>query len=478
MTSSNFLSRLNSRTRLYGATPLERDQRIALSVDPEYGRTFAGQVAFLTAANLIGRMTPSVSIDVPSGIQIHASLPWADSSLEEFVLERLFAAIPEEEGGRFDSRAPVSDDFVLCVGPNGVAGAPIVHGSGWNSFLGTGTSPISRVDSSNPFGAAFAAILAGTHLMVSGLETPPSRYLCNVFDWSDRPAPSNAPQPDPKRHLGSIWTIGTGSVGTAILYFLTLFTRNFNAVLIDKDHVEIENLDRSPIFVADDDKKSKVTATKDYICNAGGRCVQVENCSLSQSKFWQNRQEGTPDLVIAAANEDHVRYLIEASMPPVQVYGTTGKNWQASVIRHIPGIDPCSLCLFPDEVSSPTKCATGKVKRPTDGKQIDAALPFLSFSAGLMAAAEILKLDLPGFPFNPVRTQFAPKSDAKLLSLPLRHRSGCLCQVSRSRVLHTRMIAGSKHAALSHSSKVSSDSRRRSRNHSQGNCSPWGARRG
>jgi hypothetical protein len=29
-----------------------------------------------------------------------------------------------------------------------------------------------------------------------------------------------------------------------------LFTRCFSAALIDQDHVEIENLDRSPIFVA------------------------------------------------------------------------------------------------------------------------------------------------------------------------------------------------------------------------------------
>src|SRR3546814_16895822 len=83
-----------------------------------------------------------------------------------------------------------------------------------------------------------------------------------------------------------------------------------------------------------------------------------------------------------------------ADMPPIQIYGTTGKSWQASVIRHVPLQGPCSLCLFPD--SGPvalTACATGKVVSPVNGKRIDAALPFLSFAAGLMPAAEILRTE-------------------------------------------------------------------------------------
>src|SRR5205807_10596227 len=107
-----------------------------------------------------------------------------------------------------------------------------------------------------------------------------------------------------------------------------------------------------------------------------------------------------------AANEDNVRFQIESDMPPVQVYGTTGKNWQASVVRHIPMRDPCSLCLFPDRGPElAMACATGTVVSPVDGKQVDAAQPFISFAAGLMAAAEILKLGLRGYPFAKMITQ-------------------------------------------------------------------------
>ncbi len=154
--------------------------------------------------------------------------------------------------------------------------------------------------------------------------------------------------------------------------------------------------------------------------------------------------------MIAAANEDHVRYQIEAAMPPVQIYGTTGKNWQASVFRHIPHRDPCSLCVFPDDGPRlSTACATGPMTRETNNKQIDAALPFLSFAAGLMAAAEILKLGLPGFPFTKSETQFAARSDTKLASVPLSARPNCMCQLGREPALHRRMIAGSRYAHLS-----------------------------
>jgi hypothetical protein len=119
--------------------------------------------------------------------------------------------------------------------------------------------------------------------------------------------------------------------------------------------------------------------------------------TLDKSDLWLSREAGTPDLVIATANERDVRSLIERSAPPLQIYGTTGANWEASVVRHVPLVDPCSCCLFPpDPQELPTICASGGATSPTGEEMVDASLPFLSFAAGLMAAAEILKASLPG----------------------------------------------------------------------------------
>ena len=86
MNDQSFLSRRNSRTNLYGrgARPLDPARWISLAIDPAYAETYAGQVALLTAANLIGRMTPSVAIAVPKGISVRDPLPWAGRSLSDF----------------------------------------------------------------------------------------------------------------------------------------------------------------------------------------------------------------------------------------------------------------------------------------------------------------------------------------------------------------------------------------------------------
>ena len=155
-----------------------------------------------------------------------------------------------------------------------------------------------------------------------------------------------------------------------------------------------------------------------------------------------------PDLVIAAANEHNVRQQIESLFPPLQIYGTTGRNWQASVIRHVPMVDPCSCCLFPETAFAPTACATDSEVAVGREQKVDAALPFLSFAAGLMAAAEILKLTLPGYVMTPNRSVLYTKPDLRLVGAGLPFRRGCPCR-ARSHAVHKKMIAGSRYAALS-----------------------------
>jgi hypothetical protein len=88
--------------------------------------------------------------------------------------------------------------------------------------------------------------------------------------------------------------------------------------------------------------------------------------------------------------------------------------------RHIPLTDRCSSCLFPETDYAPTQCATAEVAVGPDSGRIDAALPFLSFAAGAMAAAEILKLGLPGYPFAPNRVVLTRNQPHELCGPPSR----------------------------------------------------------
>lgn len=81
-------------------------------------------------------------------------------------------------------------------------------------------------------------------------------------------------------------------------------------------------------------------------------------------------------------------------------------------------------------------------------EQIDASLPFLSFAAGLMAAAEILKLHVPGYVMRPNRAFLITKPEVRLVRAGIHFRDACTCK-ARSRAVYLEMLKGSQFEALS-----------------------------
>lgn len=402
-------------------------------------------MAALVASNLLSRMTPSVALSLPDA-PVLAPLPWAGQSLPDVAITHMRAADPD---GQFCRRAPRDTDVLLHIGPDGPG--HLVHGAGWDSYTGPAPSPLRAADGSNPFGAAFASILAIARLFSHRLAPPPAPFLFNAFDWREGAAPPNAPLPS-VTDLGELWFAGVGSVGSAALYFLTFVTRDFSAALFDMDIVKVHNLDRSPVFTADDaqERRNKALVGERFLRGVGVRSVNAQPCALHESALWTDRPAGRPDLIVSAANELNVRNFIEEGFPPLQFYATTGKHWQVALIRHIPMKDPCSLCLFPNTGPTPaTQCATGAMPGESSGEPtMDAALPFLSFAAGLMTAAEIIKLSHVGYPHSPNRVFLQIQPEPTLVPAWMSHRAGCACR-TRSTGVHHRMIAGTRYRALS-----------------------------
>jgi hypothetical protein len=96
-------------------------------------------------------------------------------------------------------------------------------------------------------------------------------------------------------------------------------------------------------------------------------------------------------------------------------------------------------------------CAAGTatVERQSGEEQVDAALPFLSFAAGAMAAAEILKLGLPGDHFAPNRVILNMRPAPRPVHAPLSIRENCVCR-RRSTAVHRQMIEGTRFLGLIH----------------------------
>lgn len=117
--------------------------------------------------------------------------------------------------------------------------------------------------------------------------------------------------------------------------------------------------------------------------------------------------------------------------------------------RHIPLVEDCLLCRYPEEPGDQTfACGTGAVPSPHAGKTVDAARPFLSPLAALLAVAEIAKLQLPEYPANHNYAYLDLKGPLTLIPhVPLRPQPTCLCRQQYR--IFTIFNGGTRYAYLS-----------------------------
>ncbi len=426
--------------------PLLTDRPVHIHVDPEYADTYAGQVATITAASLFGRMSKSVSMKVPS-VPVLSPLPWVGEQLDVIAMRTVKAADPF---GLYEQRPSRPGDLRVVLGADG--DGLVVHGSGWSAYFGRGPSPIPQSDELNPFGAAFAVVAAGSQLGQDMETATIEPVLVDTYTWSTGLAPSDAATVTPHFDLGELWCIGAGSVGSCALFFLGLVTKAFRAILIDRDIVEVENVRRSALFKSHDalNRKAKVEVAGRWLNEVGVQQIETYFAWLDEMpERWIGRETGTPDILISAANERSVRPHIENGFPPIQVYGTTGRNWQSTLFRHIPLKDACSLCVPGTEaVQLPALCATAPPASTSAANEDDVALPFLSYAAGLMTAAEIAKVAVTGRAVGRNRVFFEPRTPTLVRGVTLNRKAECVCGM-RNASVHRAAIRGSRFAPLS-----------------------------
>ena len=446
MNEQEFDRRWSNRSERYiGSPTIPEDLSIHIHVDPGYAATYAGQVATITAASLFCRMFKCVAVDVPS-LPIVDPLPWAGTKLDEHMVRTLHES---HMFGRYEQRPARSDDLRLVIGSDG--DGLVIHGSGWGAYRGTKPSPLMQSDDPNPYGAAFAVIDTAAHIQQQPKNPYVGSMTLDTYRWQVGDPSLDAPRMESNFDLGEVWSIGLGSVGSCALFFLSLITRNFKAVLVDGDNMEIENITRSALFSwrAAIAEEPKVAAVCRWLHHAGVQQVDPHIAWLDEIlDLWTGRPLGTPDLLISAANERNVRGVIEGSCPPLQVYATTGRLLQATLYRHIPLRDACSCCVPGARAPQmPMQCATGS---PTPGSsnndEDDIALPFLSYAAGLMTAAEISKLALTGHTEAPNRVFYEP-GRRNLFGVTLAKKQDC--PYHNHDATHEAAIQGSHFAALS-----------------------------
>ena len=220
--------------------------------------------------------------------------------------------------------------------------------------------------------------------------------------------------------------VGAGSVGSACAYFIPRLGFLGHVDVVDLDKIEIENLDRSPLFEAQHDGQAKATVVADYLMARG---VSATPHPLTWNAFVQANPTllRKHDAWLALANEHGVRRSMQSNYPPVTLQASTGRNWGIQFGRHIPFVDDCQLDRFPEEPAGPLICAAGSVKLAS-GKQIDAALPFSSYTAGLFVTAAIAKMAVGKLPHGPNMALLSFEPAFNLMTMNRRAAETCACQ--------------------------------------------------
>jgi hypothetical protein len=243
-------------------------------------------------------------------------------------------------------------------------------------------------DATSVLGAMLASCIAASHAFhrVLGDATPPGPAY-SLWDYG---APGNAQGPslDGPLNVGRVLQVGAGGVGAALDYWAALLGITGEWTICDGDDVEVSNLNRQLAFLAahagypHPPALNKATVTADLLGPAA-----------TASPHWYDQDPDVThadyDVVLALANERGIRAALQARQPPVLLHATTSPYWAAQFHRHVAGHDDCINCRIPTATGPPTRCAQTVVNQTTG---TDAALPFLSGSAGLMLLAGLIRL--------------------------------------------------------------------------------------
>lgn len=434
-----FYDQRDSRTSRSVQQDDYRDARVALSADAEEASEPAGQVAFLLAANLLARWCRHLRFTAPA-IPVHDSLGRfvGRRGIPNLPQQALAVARAADPFGDFDVvRDVASASLHLQVGRGPSHGAYRIVGRGWRALAGAAVDEAGPGESGPLFGAMLAAAIgtAGVFRAALGQEDLPDRVVVSLWDLRTGPDALNGPRPK-VASVGNCCIVGCGAVGSAFAFLLPLSGLTGSICLLDGDLVEVSNLNRSPLFTLRDVGDAKVDVVARYLRRCGYR-VEAQRRWFDEAIASGSVFHTRPDVLIPTANERNVREAIQHQVPPLQVYGTTGRNWDAFLGRHIPLCEDCLACRFPrrDLPTSPLlTCSTGRVTRTrsADVRAMDAALPFASTTAAILALAELAKLAV-GRPVNP---NFACVDfRGNLSELVTENRpasSGCICADQRT----------------------------------------------
>src|SRR5262245_11882680 len=382
---------------------------IEIRIDPAFAKQPATQAIALLAANLTARWARNVRVilpDVPLDPQYQRG---SYRHLGERIIAEMTAADPfgdfQIEEPRRSQSASTQSPLRLLIGPfrqeHGINSEDyVVHATGWTALGRRGGG--FEIESGRPTTIAasgLAASLGVADLFKRAIGHPAAHWLPNFSwdTWSHRlrhepDLTSEAPAPPGRLELGETLLAGVGAIGSSFLYLADLLPLHGSLAVLDRDAVETSNLNRSPMFTAEDaiNAAKKTDVARRYLARQE---ISVRTVDGTWREHSTQMAEHPFDVWISLTNEDAAWAEVPFLLPPVVLQATTTSRWGMGAGRHIPRLEDCTFCRLPrPEAQYRGPCAEGNIAVEEAKPPVQAALPFLSAGAASLLLAEYLKL--------------------------------------------------------------------------------------
>ncbi len=371
------------RSQEYGIADTVFSQPVAISIGPEVIVSERGQLALFSLINMVCRIHRSLQLSIPDGTVINQRTFFGmgkKTNLKEAVYGFAKAIDPY-----INITWEINNNFQAGIGL-GKSDFQMPWYVGFESEIVRFDKHPLPIDKHEGFslGACLGACVASSILikLLLGHQITPSKI--SAWNLRENENALSGPTTFEPLQLGRVAVVGAGGVGSCLAYWLRQSGYSGQWTVIDGDKAELHNTNRSLGILPSDtgwdnsSKKHKAQLASNLL-NA--------NC---HNQWYHDIVEETAsaDLILPLANEYDVRALIAQRGEDIILHATTSENWEAQLHRHIAGKDDCIVCRMPKQ--GQLICSTVKIEK--NNKSSDAALPFLSATAGLLLLNGLYRL--------------------------------------------------------------------------------------
>ncbi len=241
-----------------------RERSIVIGINRRQAATRLGQIAVITAVNILARMgplAPRIYLDIPEGIDVLPNMPLlpAGEKLRKSIRDFTWAlaAVQNDHPIRDYARPGNAYDLGLFVGSQSAKSSKAVTlgSNNWHAVVNPSGNRERLRDCGNPLGIILAASLGSTeiikHLWLPIkdnellIEPLDKRTTVSSFDFSvNNPKAANPSLPK-NIYLGHAVIIGLGAIGSACNYILSaLKEAQLSLDMVDNDIIERSNEER------------------------------------------------------------------------------------------------------------------------------------------------------------------------------------------------------------------------------------------